>query len=163
MTFAKASALALGFVGSVALGVWIGPYVRDGAESIVADRPATAMARPAATSAQPASSSPSIATSGRTVTAPATPELHKRLRPILNKGTDPTIAAAGFRDAEQFATVAHAARNTGTPFMVLKHRVLEQHKSLTAAIHELKPEVDAQAEVNRARAMARSDVAAISG
>ena len=59
------------------------------------------------------------------------------------------------------ATVAHAARNTEVPFMVLKHRVLNEGRSLAAAIRESKPDVDAAAEVNKARAQARDDLQAI--
>ena len=40
----------------------------------------------------------------------STPELQARLKPVLNKGTNMTIAAEGFRSAEEFATVAHAAQ-----------------------------------------------------
>jgi hypothetical protein len=70
------------------------------------------------------------------------------------------IAAKGFRSGEEFAAVAHASRNLGVPFMVLKHRVLEERKSLAAAIRELKPDADAVKEAGRARIMARADVAA---
>ena len=90
------------------------------------------------------------------------PELHKRLKPVLTEGTNLTIAADGFRDAEQFATVAHAARNTGVNFMLLKNRVLDQRKSLASAIREFNTEVNAAMEVSRARAMARADIAALS-
>ena len=45
--------------------------------------------------------------------------------------------------------------------MVLKHRVLDERKSLAAAIRESKPGIDAVAEVLRARAAARRDVAAL--
>ena len=73
-----------------------------------------------------------------------------------------TIAAEGFRDAEQFATVAHAARNTQVPFLLLKHRVLNEGQTLSAAIRSSKPDVDSASEAKRARTQARSDIAAIS-
>ncbi len=73
------------------------------------------------------------------------------------------VAAEGFRSAEEFATVAHAARNTNVPFMVLKHRVVTEHKTLADALEEVNPRVDAQAEVARAEAAAKSDIAAIVG
>jgi hypothetical protein len=91
------------------------------------------------------------------------PELHERLKPLLNKGTDITLAAEGFRNAEQFATLVHAARNTEVPFVVLKHRVLTDGKTLAAAIRESKPDMDAMMEANRARAQARSDIARLRG
>jgi hypothetical protein len=73
------------------------------------------------------------------------------------------VAAEGFRSAEEFAAVAHAARNTNVPFMVLKHRVVEEGRTLADAIHEAKPEVDAKAEAERAKAAAKSDIAAVAG
>ena len=97
-------------------------------------------------------------------TLPATqPELHARLKPVLNRGTRMELAAEGFRDAEQFATVAHAARNTGVPFAVLKHRVLEEHQTLARAIGESKPDLDAEHEATRASNAARYDIAVITG
>ena len=90
------------------------------------------------------------------------PELHARMKPVLARGTKLPIAAEGFRDAEQFATVAHAAKNTQVPFILLKHRVITEGQSLEEAIRASKPEIDAKREVARARAAARSDIAALS-
>jgi hypothetical protein len=73
------------------------------------------------------------------------------------------IASQEFKDGEQLAIVAHAARNTQIPFMVLKHRGLEEGKSLADAIQEFKPELDAKAEAARAKVEAKSDVAAVKG
>jgi hypothetical protein len=95
--------------------------------------------------------------------AASEPRLHDRLKPVLNRGARMTVAAEGFRSAEEFAAVAHAARNTNVPFMVLKHRVVEEGQTLEAALHAVKPEIDAKAEVARAQAAAKSDVAAIAG
>ena len=55
-------------------------------------------------------------------------------------------------------TVAHAARNTQVPFMVLKDRVVNRNQSLAEAIHEFKPDLDAKADVKRARVEALSDL-----
>lgn len=161
MTIGKGTALALGFAGAVAFGIWIGPYVYDRGDATRA---------PVAEATVPAAEAAPAATA-RTQRAPAqerfavipasSPELHRRLKPVLTEGTNLTIAARGFRDGEQFAAVAHAARNTGVPFMVLKQRVLEERMSLAAAIRELKPDVDAAREANRARILARADIAAI--
>jgi hypothetical protein len=95
--------------------------------------------------------------------AASEPKVQERLKPVLNRGTKLELAADGFTSAEQFATVAHAARNTHIPFVVLKHRVLEEKKSLADAIHEFKPDLNARAEVIRARQEARSDLQAVSG
>ena len=54
--------------------------------------------------------------------------MQARLKPVLSKGTDVQKAAEGFRDARQFATLAHAARNTQVPFVVLKHHVLNERE-----------------------------------
>jgi hypothetical protein len=94
------------------------------------------------------------------VTAPA---LQDRLKPVLNRGANMAMAAEGFRSAEQFATVAHAARNTSVPFLLLKHRVLNEGKSVAEAIRESKPAVNAAVEANLARAQARSDIASLAG
>jgi predicted kinase len=85
------------------------------------------------------------------------------LKPLLNKGANMTMAADGFRDAQQFAAVAHAARNTEVPFVLLKHRVLDQGKTLAAAISESKPDINADVEATRAQAEARSDLARLAG
>jgi hypothetical protein len=85
------------------------------------------------------------------------------LKPLLNKGADMGVAAQDFKDAEQFAAVAHAARNTEVPFMVLKHRTVYEGKSLEDAIREFKPDLNAAGEARRARAQAKSDVSELEG
>jgi hypothetical protein len=166
MTLGKSLALAMGFVVAMAFGVWIGPHLTDRGWF---DRDHKTATHDVASSE---TSKPGAAATSRTVpaapkpssddTAPAialsTPELHALLKPVLNKGTNMTIAAEGFHSAEEFATVAHAAKNTAVPFMVLKHRVLTEGKSLAKAIRESKPELNANAEVRRARDEARSDL-----
>jgi hypothetical protein len=103
------------------------------------------------------------ARAAKPVVEPSTPELQQQLRPLLNRGADMSIAAEGFQNGEQFAAVAHAARNTDIPFMLLKHRVVTERKSLAAAIHELKPEANATSEANRARAAGREEIAKLEG
>lgn len=185
MTVGKASALAAGFVGAVALGVAIGPAVHDKwsaastpdatraaivTDSAPAEAPAKARARRAPA---PAPSRPVVADSRDEFAAPRKPagavssvavavwepELRDRVKAVLSPGTKIELAAEDFETPEQFVTVAHAARNTSVPFVLLKHRVLSEGKSLAEAIHELKPELNAKAEVERARDAARSDLA----
>ena len=117
------------------------------------------------TSARPAANAPKQlrVVSALPRVSPDAPELLGRLQPLLNKGADMNIAAEGFRDAETFAAVAHAARNTEVPFMVLKHQVVNKRKPLDKAIAELKPTVNAPIEADRARAEARSDIAGLAG
>jgi hypothetical protein len=86
------------------------------------------------------------------------PELRDRAKAVLNRGARLELAAADFDSSEQFMTVAHAARNTQVPFMVLKDRVLNQGQSLGEAIREFKPGLDVRAELARARAAARKDL-----
>lgn len=185
MTVGKASALAAGFVGAVALGVAIGPAVHDKwsaastpepahaaivTESAPAEAPAKARTRRVAAAApsRPAAEAlrdefaappkPAGAVSSVAV-AVWEPELRDRVKAVLSPGTKIELAAEDFETPEQFVTVAHAARNTSVPFVLLKHRVLSEGKSLAEAIHELKPELNAKAEVERARDAARSDLA----
>jgi hypothetical protein len=165
MTAGKMTALGLALAGAFALGVWTGPQITQradrtasvseetgivpGADSLPVETAAPARAARAATSARAATVDVSM------------PELQARLKPVLNRGANMMLAAEGFKSAEQFATVAHAARNTAVPFLLLKHRVLNEGKSVADAIHESKPAVDATVEAQLARAQARSDIAAI--
>ena len=89
--------------------------------------------------------------------------MYARLKPVLNRGARMDVAAEGFRSAEEFAAVAHAARNTNVPFMLLKHHVVEEGRTLADAIHDAKPDVDAKAEAARSEASAKSDIAAVVG
>ena len=174
MGLAKVSQ-ALMLAGAVGLGIWIGPHLTK-RQAINEAPPATQVAGPVAETkqAEPVPSRRSVhrrASTKRatpsavaTVTVPASaPELQQRLKPLLNKGANMDVAAQEFRDGEQFAMVAHAARNTEIPFMVLKHRVVDEGKSLTDAIQEFKPELDAAGQAKRARAEAKADVTAIKG
>jgi hypothetical protein len=168
MTLGKAVAAVLALVAVFALGVWTGPYLTD-RSAVSEQRAAHDTARSAddvkaekarPVRARPSRRAPEVA--ARAVPA-SDPEVQKRLKPVLNRGTNLAMAAEGFRDAEQFAAVAYAARNTKIPFMVLKHRVLEEGKSLTDAIAESKGGADAAAEARRARAEAREHVAELRG
>jgi hypothetical protein len=183
MTVGKASALAAGFVGALALGVAIGPAVHDKlsktstrdtavTESAPAPTPPAPAARASkrAVAAAPAKSERARASEPLVPAGPPgsvssvavavwEPELRERVQSVLNKGTKLELAAEDFRTTEEFVTVAHAARNTSVPFMVLKHRVLNEGRTLSDAIHEAKPDLDAKAEVARAREAAQADLA----
>jgi cytoskeletal protein RodZ len=183
MTVGKAAGLTAAFIAVFAVGLALGPSVKnrlsDGKST--AAQPATAATEtaPASVPTHTRASTPRARTTTRTTSAARTsastpaapdatiaasePRLHDRLRPVLNRGARMDVAAEGFQSAEQFATIAHAARNTNVPFMVLKHRVLNEARTLADAIREAKPNLDAKTEVERARVAARSDVAAITG
>jgi hypothetical protein len=166
MTFGKGAALAAGFVGAMALGVWVGPHITDD-RSTASVTPHIYVGSPTTTATSPSrprpAATPVTARAATPAIAPSSPDLQNQLRPLLNKGSDMTIASEGFRDAEQFAAVAHAARNTEIPFVLLKHRVLNERKTLAAAIRESKPEMNAELESRRAVAEARSELAKIAG
>jgi hypothetical protein len=161
VTTAKTLALTAGLAGAIALGVWAVPRVMDN-QARSTDAAVAEVAEPAAPVADKAPAPRRAPRVNAVAMLPASaPALHETLKPVLNRGTRMEVAAEGFTSAEQFATVAYAARNTEVPFMVLKHRVLEERKSLAAAIRESKPGINAAAEVLKARAEARRDVAAI--
>jgi len=184
MTFTKGFALVLGFAAAVALGVWIGPHITHRGAT-VDDSTAAATEQPVVSTDKeqtppdarhaPASRASAKRTTAATTKTPtpvgatprtvpaAAPALHERLKPLLNKGADMGRASQDFSDAEQFAAVVHAARNTEVPFMVLKHRVVEEGKSLEAAIHEFKPDLNAPVEARRAHAQAKSDIQELEG
>ena len=164
MTFGKMTALSLGFVGAFALGVWTGPHiVQRSADATVAADDASVIwgsgLPPETETASNATATRAAATTARVDVA--APDLQERLKPVLNRGANMALAAEGFRSAEQFATVAHAARNTQVPFVLLKHRVINEGKSVAEAIRESKPAVNAAVEANLARAQARSDIASL--
>lgn len=179
----RTTSSVLGLVGGLALGAWIGSemtvmntrevvraepsaVVAQGAEEAVpTPRPRAAKrlnrvqrATSAVVEAPAAKSAPKLV-----MTIPVSaPELHQRMKTVLARGTKLPLAVEGFASAEQFATVAHAARNTQVPFMLLKHRVVTERRSLEAAIRASKPDLDARMEANRARAAAKADIAALS-
>jgi hypothetical protein len=163
MTIGKVTALSLGIVGGFALGVWTGPHITqraDQAASAVHQTVTVPSAQNEAPAAAPRNTARAAAARTPRVDVSA-PALHDRLKPVLNRGANMAIAAEGFRSAEQFATVAHAARNTEVPFVLLKHRVLNEGKSVAEAIRESKPAVNAAVQADLARAQARSDIASI--
>ena len=119
MTIGKASALTAGLLGAMALGVIVGPSITNRemktAQPAASVAPAPAPA-PAATPAAPRVTAERRAEvkvrENLVAMSSSSPQLHARLKPVLNRGAKMELAADGFRDAEQFATVAHAARNT---------------------------------------------------
>ena len=61
-----------------------------------------------------------------------------------------------FQRRDAFVSTAYAAKNTGIPFVVLKHRMLKEGHTLSEAIRMSRPELDAVLEMERARTKARS-------
>ena len=173
MTFAKWSAITAGLVAAFGIGVWSAPHFQDRAP-VVDWRSSMEVSAPVARQEIPLAPAPeatrvkavvvrNITTFAPIETSVATssPELHARMKGVLLSGANMNIASDGFQSAEQFATVAHAARNVGVPFMLLKHRVLEEGDTLVAAIRKSRNDVDAIVEADRARAEARSDLSSL--
>jgi hypothetical protein len=169
MTLTRATALGGSLLGAFAIGFVVSPHFTNRLECSPVDKASTAAVAVGPTeAANTARQAPSTASkrkrasrvvANRGSVMSFTPELEKRLQSLLSRGIDLSMASEGFRDPEQFATVAHVARNLDVPFMVLKHAVVDQGRSLTAAIHMLKPEANAPAQVSLARAEASVDFA----
>lgn len=177
MRLGSKTALAFGVIAALGIGIWAGNMTVDRlmkreaapAPQVAASEPAPAPAAAPVRKTTARRKAPSIALTAAAI-PPATemssvavtsPDLHDRLRKVLFKGTKVEVAAEGFRDGLQFATFAHASRNTMVPLVLLKHRVLNQGMTLAEAIHESKPDLDAIGEAARAREMAKSDIEAV--
>ena len=163
MTVGKATLLTIGLAGALAVG--IGLSIANHRESTTPDS-ATAANAPAARiaterSTKPMPARPADAASAVTMrhVSPQSPELEHRLKPLLNRGTNMDSAAEGFKDWRDFATIAHASHNTQVPFVVLKHHVLNEGRTLESVISEFKPDLDAKVEASRAREEASQDLA----
>jgi hypothetical protein len=167
MKFIKASmlVLALGFV--FGLGVWTGPYLTDSvrAARTEAAAPVVQVDRPSATEETPRPAARAARAAVRPAPNPFVPiktandpSVQKLAGSVLNQGTNVEMAADGFNDATLFVSTAYAARNTGIPFVILKHRMLKLGYTLSEAIRLSKPELDAMAEMERARTKARAVV-----
>ena len=182
MKTGKTSAATLGLVGGLVLGAWIGSELTMGRS----DAPEPAAATVKAVEEPPAPAAPKAkratrvtrvarADASAVVEAPmpestpklvmtipvSAPELHARMKPVLARGTKLPLAVEGFTSAEQFATIARAARNTQVPFILLKHRVLTEGLSLEEAIRVSRPDIDAKTEALRAKGEARADILSI--
>ena len=157
--FDRTSMTVLGMAGAFALGLAVGPQLD-------ANRLAAPLAAAVAPASPPAAlvKAPTSAAAPRLERVlPATAKaVQRQVRGLLNDGADVRVAVAGFPNARELMTVAHAARNTEIPFVLLKHRVLAEGLSLAQAIRASKPELNEVAEVNRARADAKADLARIS-
>jgi hypothetical protein len=165
MTFARVIVAGVSLVVAFVLGVFAGPFLLDkptpNVEKAAVEAKDTTVAVGTKGSARAENRTRKVSEAPVAKVSATEADVQKQLKPIMNRGTDMKIAADGFRDAEQFATVAHAAHNTQIPFVVLKHRVLEQGKSLAAAIEEHKPRMNGAEEARRARDAARRDIAQV--
>jgi len=164
MSIKKLAAYMCVLVCGIAIGYWLAPSFER--EAPIVDAP---VETPAIATEQPAPAPVRVVPPGARLERRrefarvdlTEPDLHARIRPVLNRGTNVEIAASEFRTAADFAAVAHASRSTGIPFMVLKHQVVNEGKSLEAAIREAKPNANADIEADLALAKAHADLAAV--
>ena len=96
----------------------------------------------------PQSESPAAAES----TSPRT-----QLAELVPAGMTTQEACTGFKSVKECATALHASQNLNIPFADLKGKVTGGQR-LGAAIHTLKPEANARAEVKRAEGQAEGDL-----
>jgi hypothetical protein len=81
---------------------------------------------------------------------------NSRLAALIPEGMTSQKACDEFNSIQLCAATLHAAQNLNIPFTDLKRKVA-RGEALSAAIHTLKPEVDANAEARRAKNQAMSD------
>lgn len=156
MSLGQTTAVALALVSAMAIGIWISPFVMEPGSL------ATETAVITATDNAKSNGNGEARVVTTMAAVPVTsPDLQARLRPLLNDGARMDIAAEGFDSAEQFAAVAYAAHNTKVPFVLIKHRVLEEGMSLAEAIRASDEGIAADVEADRARAEARSVIATL--
>lgn len=156
--FARTSIAILGMVGAFALGMTVGPQLNANRR---VPEISVATVEPEVPRDAPVVTAPVVVPAPRLERVPAASArpVQQHVKLLLNSGTDVKKASAGFHNARELMTVAYAARNTEIPFVLLKHRVLNERMSLSRAISQSKPELDEAAEVNRARAEAKADLA----
>lgn len=86
---------------------------------------------------------------------PSSPSTH--LAALVPAGMSAEEACTGFKSVKDCAASLHASQNLSIPFADLKSKVTGG-QALGAAIHELKPDANARAEVKKAEGQAQGDV-----
>ena len=118
--------------------------------------PPPAASDPSMTTMQEPSGGNSSATNPPNSMAPNAADKHTRLASVLPAGRPSGRSCQGFSSEDECLTTLHTAHNLNLPFDQLKEKVTAGSQ-LEAAVHELKPDVDAKGAVERARQQARSD------
>ena len=86
-------------------------------------------------------------------------KLATKLKTLLPQDTSPGTASKGFGELKEFVATVRAANNLGVAFSELKGKMADgSSKELQKAIHQLKPDVDAKAEVKKANEQAKQDI-----
>jgi hypothetical protein len=84
-----------------------------------------------------------------------------KVTPLLPSGMSLSDAASGFHSAEQFIAALHAAKDLNVSFTSLKNELTGSPRdSLSQAIHDVAPTVDASAAAKTAAGEARTDIKA---
>jgi hypothetical protein len=86
---------------------------------------------------------------------PSSPSTH--LAALVPAGMSTEEACTGFKSVKDCAASLHASQNLNIPFADLKSKVTGG-QGLGAAIHALKPDANARAEVKKAEGQAQDDV-----
>jgi hypothetical protein len=87
--------------------------------------------------------------------APIPADTH--LAALVPAGMSTEEACTGFKNVKDCAAALHASQNLSIPFGDLKAKVTSG-QGLADAIHQLKPDANARAEVKRAEGQAEGDV-----
>ncbi|HWR16429.1 MAG TPA: hypothetical protein VN577_16520 [Terriglobales bacterium] len=90
-------------------------------------------------------------------------KLSSNLEKLLPSGTTAQQACSGYRNLGQCVAAIHVSNNLGIPFADLKAKTTGSSSlELGKAIHELKPEADAKAEMKKAKSQAKTDLSTAS-
>jgi hypothetical protein len=129
--------------------------------------PAPAKPTAAAPAAAKATTTPATAAAPAATTVAAgdvqqTLQTNKSLVALLQSrlpaGTDVVQASMGFRNLTQFVSAVHACQNLSIPFDKMRTAMVDEKKSLSAAIRALKPTATATIEAQRADYEARGTI-----
>jgi len=86
-------------------------------------------------------------------------QLTANLQKLLPAGTSPQQACSGFKNLGECVAAIHVSHNLGIPFSDLQGKLIGSNsESLGKAIHDLKPDVDANAEKKKAEHQAKDDM-----
>lgn len=115
--------------------------------------------RPMHTSSRPEMNQPTSTRKSPSDLLSQNTKLSSRLQGLLPAGTNVGEAAQGFKNLGEFVAATHVAHNLDIPFDLLKERMTGPSPvSLGKAIKELKPDVNARAEVKKAKKQADKDL-----
>lgn len=106
--------------------------------------------KPATTPAQKPAPAPVVEQTTASTELQANKTLIAQLQSRLPAGTDVVKASMGFRNLTQFVSAVHASHNLSIPFDKMRTAMVDEKKSLSAAIRVLKPTASATIEAQRA-------------